>query len=131
MDRQDARQDRKSADGLSPFERFVEAVNRAVSSPPAFAVTAGVVVLWLVSVPLWSSPKSWQVAIHTVGSVLTLLLLVLLENAGRRSEEAAQEKLNVLAEGLAALMDSRGDADPELADATRKLREAVGLEERH
>jgi len=131
MDRQDARESRKSGGGLSPFEKFVETVNKAVSSPPAFAVTVLVVVLWLVSAPVWSNAKAWQVVIHTVGSVLTLLLLVLLENAGRRSEEAAQEKLNVLAEALAALMDSRGDDDPELQDATRKLREAVGLEERH
>jgi low affinity Fe/Cu permease len=75
--------------------------------------------------------KQWQVAIHTVSSVLSLLLLVLLENAGRRSEEAAQEKLNVLAEALAELMESQSRTDPELQDATRKLREAVGLEERH
>ena len=67
-----------------------------------------IVVLWLVSLPLWPDPKSWQVAIHTVTSVITLLLLALLENAGRRSEEAAQEKLNVIAEALAALMESRG-----------------------
>lgn len=131
MDRNDAREDRHKSDGRSGFERFVETVNRAVSSPPAFVVTVTIVVLWLVSAPVWSSPKSWQVVIHTVGSVLTLLLLVLLENAGRRSEEAAQEKLNVLAEALAALMDSRGQDDPELREATQKLRDAVGLEERH
>ena len=46
--------------------------------------------------------KAWQVAIHTVASVLTLLLVALLENAGRRSAESAQEKLNVIAEALAA-----------------------------
>ena len=63
--------------------------------------------------------------------MLSLLLLVLLENAGRRSEEAAQEKLNVLADGLAALMASVGRDDSELQDAHRRLTEAVGLEERH
>ena len=51
--------------------------------------------------------------------MLSLLLLVLLENAGRRNTEAMQEKLNVLAEALAALMESRAADDPE-------LREAVG-----
>ena len=56
------------------------------------------------SYPLWSSTTKWELALHTGSSVLSLLLLVLLENAGRRSEEAAQEKLNVLADGLAALM---------------------------
>jgi hypothetical protein len=71
------------------------------------------------------------VAIHTVASVLSLLLLVLLENAGRRAQEAAQEKLNVIAEALSDLMSSRADQDPELTGSVRRLREAVGLEERH
>ena len=91
----------------------------------------GIVVLWLVSVPLWPNLKEWQVAIHTVGTVVSLLLLVLLENAGRRADEASQEKLNVLAEALAALMESRAAEDSDLREAAEQLREAVGLEERH
>lgn len=118
-------------DDRSPFDRFVEAVYLQVSRAWFFAVCAVVIVVWLVSVPLWADLKAWQVAIHTVTSVTTLLLIALLENAGRRSEEASQEKLNVIAEGLAALMDSRAAEDPELADAARKLRDAISLEERH
>jgi low affinity Fe/Cu permease len=102
-----------------------------VSSEPFFFVCVAIVLAWLVSAPLFPDLKSWQVVIHTVASVMTLLLLVLLENASKRAEEAAQEKLNVLAEAVAALMDSRGREDPELRGATVKLREAVGLEERH
>lgn len=131
MDHNDARDTRRERSGRSPFEEFVEAVNRLVSSAPFFLVCVGIVVAWVLSYPLFSDAKSWQVVIHTVASVMTLLLLVLLENAGRRGEEAAQEKLNVVAEAVAALMDSRGRDDPELLDAARKLREAVGLEERH
>jgi hypothetical protein len=71
------------------------------------------------------------VVIHTVASVLTLLLLVLMENAARRAEEASQEKLNVLADALAALMESRAQDDPELRVAAGRLRDSVGLEERH
>ena len=63
--------------------------------------------------------------------MLSLLLLVLLENAGRRSEEAAQEKMNVMAEALAALMESQARHDPGLDEAVSHLRKAVGLEERH
>ena len=102
-----------------------------MSKPPAFLVCVAIVLVWLVSLPLWVDLKAWQVAIHTVASVLSLLLLVLLENAGRRAEEAAQEKLNVIAEALAALMTSSAEDDPELREATARLREAVGLEERH
>jgi hypothetical protein len=58
------------------------------------------------------------------------LLVARLENAGRRSAEAAQEKLNVIAEALAALAASRR-RDQNLAQAVTRLRDAVGLEERH
>lgn len=131
MDRTDAEQSRERADNRSPFERFVEVAYRRASQAPFFFVCAGVVGVWLVSVPLWADLKSWQVAIHTVSSVLTLLLVVLLENASRRAEEAAQEKLNVIAEALAALMEARAHDEPTLREAAEKLRKAVGLEARH
>jgi low affinity Fe/Cu permease len=126
-----ARQARRTGDDRSSFDRFVEAVHLKVSRASFFLVCAGVIVLWLMSAPLWADLTAWQYVIHTIASVLTLLLLALLENAGRRSEEASQEKLNVIAEALAALMQSRAAEDPGLSDASRRLREAVGLEERH
>jgi low affinity Fe/Cu permease len=88
-------------------------------------------VAWLVSLPLWEDHKEWQTVIHTVASVLTLLLVALLENAGRRAEEAAQEKLNVIAEALSELMSSESRQDPDLRDAADRLPDAVGLEGRH
>ena len=60
-----------------------------------------------------------------------MLLLALLENAARRSDEAVNEKLNVIAEALAALMSSHSERDPELGPAVERLRVAVGLEDRH
>lgn len=126
-----ARDARKGADDRSTFDRFVEGVYLKVSRPSFFVVCAVLVVVWLFSAPLWVDLKAWQYVIHTVTSVITLLLLALLENAGRRSEEATQEKLNVLAEALAALMQSRAGEDPELEKDVKKLRDTVGLEERH
>jgi low affinity Fe/Cu permease len=126
-----AASDRDRASTPSPFERFVEGAYRRVSQPPFFLFCVALIIVWLVSVPLWVDLKDWQVAIHTVTSVITLLLIALLENAGRRSEEAAQEKLNMLAEALVALMESQGERDPALREAATKLGEAIGLEERH
>ena len=131
MDRNDAAQDREKDDGRNAFEKFVEAVQGKVSQAPFFLVCLAIVLVWLVSAPFWPDLKQWQVAIHTVASVLSILLLVLLENAGRRTEEASHEKLNVLAEALAELMESHSRTDPELEEATQKLRDAIGLEERH
>ena len=129
--RTDAAESRKKSEGLDPFERFVELSTKVISRAPFFAVVVAIVVIWAASYPLWKSTTKWELAIHTFGAVLSLLLLVLLENAGRRNTEAMQEKLNVLAEALAALMDSRAADDPELREAADNLREAVGLEEQH
>lgn len=131
MERNAAAETRETNKTRSPFERFVELVYLGVSMPPFFGICLTIVLVWLISLPLWVDLKAWQVAIHTVTSVVSLLLLVLLENAGRRAEESAQEKLNVIAAALAALMESRGNDDPKLLEAAEKLREAVGLEERH
>ncbi|MCY4728704.1 low affinity iron permease family protein [Nocardioides sp. STR2] len=131
MERTDAAESREKQDGLDPFERFVEVSTKVISRAPFFAVVVAVVVIWAASYPLWKSTTKWELAIHTFGGVLSLLLLVLLENAGRRNTEAMQEKLNVIAEALAALMDSRAADDPELREAAGNLREAVGLEEQH
>lgn len=131
MERSEAAESREKNDGLDPFERFVGLATRVISRAPFFAVVVLVVVIWAASYPLWRSTTKWELAIHTFGAVLSLLLLVLLENAGRRNTEAMQEKLNVIAEALAALMDSRAADDPALREAADDLRDAVGLEERH
>jgi low affinity Fe/Cu permease len=131
MERSEAARTRQVGDRRSLFDRFVQTAYLRVSQAPFFFVCSGIVVAWLISLPLWVDLKAWQTAIHTVASVITLLLLVLLENASRRSEEASQEKLNVLAEALAALMASQARTDPALEDATQKLHDAIGLERRH
>ena len=125
----DSREKKKDRD---PFEKFVDLSTTLISRAPFFAVCVAVVVVWAVSYPLWTSVTKWELAIHTFGGVLSLLLLVLLENAGRRNTEAIQEKLNVLAEAMAAFMESQlEDDDDELREAVDNLREAVGLEARH
>jgi low affinity Fe/Cu permease len=131
MERTEAARTREHDDRRSWFDRFVETAYQWASRAPFFFACVGLVVVWLVSVPLWADLKAWQVAIHTVASVISLLLLALLENSGRRADEAAQEKLNVLAEALSDLMESRANDDPSLEPSVRRLRDAVGLETRH
>jgi low affinity Fe/Cu permease len=131
VDRTEAAEDRKKDDGRDPFERFVEAANQVVSRGPFFLVILFALIVWAVSYPFWSSTTKWELALHTGSAILSLFLLVLLENAGRRSQEAIQEKLNVVAEALSDLMTSRAADDPELEESVEKLREAIGLEERH
>jgi low affinity Fe/Cu permease len=127
-----ARAEGADHDHRSAFERFVEVAQNQVSRPWFFSAMAAFIVAWAVSAPfLFKDLKSAAAVLHVVSSCISLLLLALLENAGRRSEEASHEKLNTLAEALGALMDSRAADDPQLHEHAKRLREAVGLEERH
>lgn len=130
-ERSDAARSRSTHPGRNPFERFVETVNQRVSRAPFFFVITLAVVLWAASYSLWPGTVKWELALHTGSAIISLLLLVLLQNAGRRGDEAAQEKLNVLAEAISDLMESRARDDEDLQDSVRRLRDAVGLETRH
>jgi low affinity Fe/Cu permease len=112
------------------FDRFVEAAHAQVARAWFFMACFAIIVGWLLSYPLFGDSKSWQVVLHTITSVITLLLVALLENAARRDANAAQEKLNTIAGALADLMDSHAVSDPDLPDRAADLRASVGLEDR-
>lgn len=130
-------QDARERDTRSRFERAVGIAQKVVGRPEAFTVAVLVIVGWALTYPLFDDAKGWQVVIHTIASITTLLLLFLLENAGRRGDEAAQEKLNVMSEALVALLEDRADGlgeGPErdrLTERADGLRTTVGLEDRH
>ena len=115
----------------SAFDRFAEAVSDVVSGAPFFAVSALVVALWLPTIVIFSSVDTWQLVINTVTSVLAFLLVALLQNSEPRTDRATSQKLDVLAAGLADLIDLElGDADHEaIVRRATQLREAIRVEE--
>jgi low affinity Fe/Cu permease len=124
---------------LGPFDRFATAIGHVVSRAPFIALAVGVVVAWLIEGAILIATKgpsafleqSYQLQINTVTTVITFLLVALLQNTQARDNEAIQEKLNAVAEGLSVLMDKVHSNDKEeLQAALRELRTAVGLEEK-
>ncbi len=124
----EARKEAREHPGL--FARVAERIHGQVAHPWFFAFCLLLIALWAASYPLFKSSLSWEASIHTAASVITLVVLGLLENSARRTEQAMQEKLNVLAEAFAALMESRAHDDPHLLEEVERLRDAVGLEDR-
>jgi low affinity Fe/Cu permease len=112
------------------FDRFAEAAARFVSHAPFFVACLLLVVIWAPSYFLFSSVDTWQLIINTVTTIITFLLVALLQNSQRRGERAIQDKLDAMADGLADLMQHVGGDHPEFSKDIRELREAVGLEER-
>jgi hypothetical protein len=87
--------------------------------------------LWLPSYFLIGNLNTWQLIINTLTTIITFLLVALLQNSQRRSEQAVQLKLDALAEGVADLVSrvgGDGDGGNSLASDIHELREAVGAE---
>lgn len=124
-------------DTRSIFERFVEVAQHVVSRPHTLAAVVLLVVLWALTFPLFHHTAEWHATLHSTLAVISLMLLVLLENAARRDAQAAQEKLNVMSEALVTLLEAEagrsGDAAAGrvLDEQADRLRTAVGLEDRH
>jgi len=127
------------SDRLGLFDRFASGVGRLVSRAPFFAAAVAIVLAWLIEGafkmaaegPRAFLDQTYQLQINTVTTVITFLLVALLQNTQARDNVALQDKLNAIAEGLSVLMDKvhANDRD-ELQDALRELRDAVGLEEK-
>lgn len=113
------------------FDRFAEDASEFASHAVFFIACALIVVLWLPSYFAFRSLNTWQLVINTLTTIVTFLLVALLQNSQRRSEQAIQQKLDALADGLADLMvfmgnDERGGED--INQDVDKLRDAVGIE---
>ena len=110
------------------FDRFAERSSDVVAHARFFLACVLLVVVWVPSYFLFGSADTWQLVINTATTIVTFLLVALLQNSQRRSDEAAQQKLNALADGLADLMEHVAADDQELQQDMRKLRAAVGIE---
>jgi low affinity Fe/Cu permease len=76
--------------------------------------------------------NTWQLIINTATTIVTFLLVALLQNTQTRSDEATQDKLNAIAEAVSTLLGQEADLHnrAELHRAMTELRDAVGLEDK-
>ncbi|WP_269456413.1 low affinity iron permease family protein [Rhodococcus qingshengii] len=86
-----------------------------------FVVCVVIVVLWAPSFFLLGTIDTWQLIINTVTTIVTFLLVALLQNTQKRSDDAVQHKLNAIADGLADLMKQLAQQHPELDKDLREL----------
>ncbi len=111
------------------FDRFAERSVELVSKAPFFAFCVALVVVWAPSYFLVDDFDTYQLLINTPTTIITFLLVALLQNTQRRAERAFHKKLDALADGMADLMRHFAQEDNELHKEIEDLKAAVGLEE--
>jgi low affinity Fe/Cu permease len=92
------------ADEIRGFRRFAERTARLLSTPSAFLVAVATVVAWFLSGPAFHFSSQWQIVISTATSVVTFLMVFLLQNTQARDSRALHLKLDEL---LRAVRDAR------------------------
>ena len=88
------------------FRRFARKTSTVAGSAPAFVIASLMVVVWAVSGPIFHYSDTWQLVINTATTVLTFLIVFLIQNTQNRDGKALQLKLDEL---LTAVTTARTD----------------------
>jgi hypothetical protein len=116
---------------VGPFDTFAGWSSKVASRAAFFTFCVLLVVVWAPSILVFRNINTWQLVINTITTIVTFLMVALLQNSQTRSDMALQHKLNAIADGLADLMaflDDSSDDDRDLRNDLIELRAAVGLE---
>ena len=80
----------------SVFQKFAQTASSAVGKPWAFAGAGGIVVVWAALGPIFKFSDTWQLVINTSTTIITFLMVFLIQNTQNRDTEALRLKLDEL-----------------------------------
>src|SRR4051812_34724685 len=86
----------KVTKSTSWFTRFAKWTSHVSGSPTAFALAIGIVLVWALTGPLFGYSDTWQLVINTGTTIVTFLMVFLIQNTQNRDSQAIQVKLDEL-----------------------------------
>ncbi|MGF6174738.1 low affinity iron permease family protein [Ensifer sp. 4252] len=81
---------------IDAFSRFSNAVSRRSGKPSTFALAVGAVLLWAATGPIFNFSETWQLVVNTGTTIITFLMVFVLQNSQNRDSAALQAKLDEL-----------------------------------
>lgn len=109
------------------FRKFAHAVSLATGSPWAFIIAVLIIVVWAATGPLFGYSDTWQLVINTGTTIVTFLMVFLIQNTQNRDAKAFHLKLDELLKGVKGARTSLVDLE-DLSD--EQLDELQGYYER-
>lgn len=82
------------------FEKFAQAVAGWAGRPPAFVLALTIIIVWGVTGPIFNYSDTWQLVINTGTTIVTFLMVFLIQNAQNRDAAAIQAKLDEIIRAL-------------------------------
>ena len=86
----------RSMKSVSWFTRFAKSAARATGRPAAFATAIFFILAWAVTGPVFGFNDTWQLFVNTGTTIMTFLMVFLIQNTQNRDTEAMQIKLDEL-----------------------------------
>ena len=78
------------------YSRFAKSAAHFCGRPRVFVLAVGVVAIWVVTGPIFEFSDTWQLVINTATTIVTFLMVFLIQNTQNRDTEAIQLKLDEL-----------------------------------
>jgi low affinity Fe/Cu permease len=78
------------------YSRFAKASSRFCGRPIVFSLAVGTILLWLITGPIFGYSDTWQLVINTATTIITFLMVFLIQSTQNRDTEAIQIKLDEL-----------------------------------
>jgi low affinity Fe/Cu permease len=78
------------------YSQFTKVSARASGRPITFTLAVGVIVVWVVTGPLFDFSDTWQLVINTATTIITFLMVFVIQNTQNRDTQAIQVKLDEL-----------------------------------
>jgi low affinity Fe/Cu permease len=89
---------RKKSNKLSQIlERFSLMATKATGTSPAFILAVAVIVVWIITGPLFHFSDTWQLVINTSTTIVTFLMVFLIQRTQNKDAQAIHLKLNEIA----------------------------------
>jgi low affinity Fe/Cu permease len=80
----------------SLFEKFSTRITKATGSPAAFIIACIIIIVWAISGPLFGFSDTWQLVINTGTTIITFLMVFVIQQSQNKDTIALQLKLNEL-----------------------------------
>ena len=107
----------------SAFTRFAKTISRLTGTPAAFMLAVAAVLAWLATGPLFAFSDTWQLVINTGTTIVTFLMVFLIQNTQYRDSEAVQVKLDELLRTTAGAHNALLDLEELEARDLERIRE--------
>ena len=108
--------------GNTGFTRFAKWASRFTGRPISFNLAVAVVLVWLISGPLFGFSDTWQLVINTGTTIITFLMVFLIQNTQNRDTQAMQIKLDELIRVVEGAHNALLDLEELDADALDEFR---------